>query len=63
MKTMSDDVSKRDELYIKQVELLKTFLKTGAITQAQFDHSFNCLRQKMYPEGVSAAPSLDNDRH
>lgn len=35
------------ELYDKQVETLKLFLKKKAITQAQFDKSFGDLTAKM----------------
>lgn len=49
-------------LYIKQVELMLKFLKTGAITKAQFDYSYKCLTQKMYPEGIPGKePPLDNN--
>ncbi len=59
---MEDDATRaKDELYIKQVELMRKFLKTGAITKAQFDYSYRCLTQKMYPEGkTSKEPPLDN---
>lgn len=40
------------ELYLKQVNLLKTFLSTGAISQAQYDKSFSCMTEKMGMEGV-----------
>ncbi len=35
------------ELYENQVALLKTFLATGAISQAQFDKSYRDLTEKM----------------
>lgn len=38
---------KRRKLYDQQVELLKTFLKNGAITQAQYDKSYGDLTAKM----------------
>jgi hypothetical protein len=47
----SDD-AKRD-LYLKQVALLKQFLSTGAISQAQYDKSFTCMTEKMGMAGVS----------
>lgn len=57
-----DATLSKDRLYLKQVELMRKFLKTGAITKAQFDHSYRCLTQKMYPEGkASKEPPLDND--
>ncbi len=36
-----------EELYINQVELLKTFLEKGAISKAQFDKSYHDLTVKM----------------
>ena len=36
-----------EELYRKQVELLKTFLAHKAISQEQFDKSFHDLTEKM----------------
>lgn len=36
-----------EELYARQVELLRQFLHTGAITQAQFDKSYRDLTAKM----------------
>lgn len=46
-----DDAKK--VLYLKQVALLKQFLFTGAISQAQYDKSFTCMTEKMGMEGVS----------
>lgn len=46
-----DDAKK--VLYLKQVALLKQFLSTGAISQAQYDKSFTCMTEKMGMEGVS----------
>ena len=37
----------KKELYEKEVELLKTFLEHGAITQAQYEKSFRDLTEKM----------------
>ena len=36
-----------EELYEMQVETLRQFLQTGAITQAQYDKSFGDLTAKM----------------
>jgi len=47
----TDDKEKR-ELYLKQVKLLKKFLATGAISQAQYDKSFTCMTEKMGMEGI-----------
>lgn len=38
---------KKRKLYENQVELLNTFLKSGAITRAQFEKSLNDLTEKM----------------
>ena len=37
-----------EELYRRQVEMLRQFLQKGAITQAQFDKSFGDLTKKMH---------------
>lgn len=36
-----------EELYHKQIELLKIFLEKGAISQAQYDKSTHDLTEKM----------------
>ena len=36
-----------EELYENQVETLRQFLRTGAISQAQFDKSYRDLTAKM----------------
>lgn len=38
---------KKRRLYDRQVELLKTFLENGAISQAQYDKSYGDLTEKM----------------
>ena len=38
---------KKYELFLRQKELLATFLSSGAISQAQHDKSLNCLIEKM----------------
>ena len=38
---------KKLELFRRQKELLDTFISTGAIDQAQYDKSLNCLIEKM----------------
>ncbi len=45
-----------EELYYRQVELLKTFLEKNAISQAQFDKSFSDLTEKM---GMSKIQNKD----
>ena len=37
-----------EELYRRQVELLKLFLEKHAITQEQFDKSYHDLTEKMH---------------
>lgn len=39
-----------DDLYLRQVAMLKGFLERKAISQAQFDKSFGDLTEKMYPD-------------
>ncbi len=43
----------KEELYLNQVRLLDTFLKNGAITQAQYDKSFGDLTEKMGMERLN----------
>ena len=38
---------KKEELYLRQVRLLQTFLEHGAISQAQYNKSFHDLTEKM----------------
>lgn len=38
------------ELFLKQKELLDTFLATGAITKEQYDKSLGTLKEKMLGE-------------
>lgn len=43
---------KKRELFLRQKDLLDTFLSTGAISQAQHDKSLNCLIEKMGMQDV-----------
>ena len=43
---------KRIQLFRNQKSLLDQFLRTGAITQAQYDRSLGDLTRKMGMEGV-----------
>jgi len=54
---MNAEKKKRD-LYLRQKELLDTFLKHGAISQAQYDKSLWDLTEKMgmQPNGQ---PTID----
>ena len=48
-----DDFEKKKELFLKQKETLDTFLKTGAISQLQYDKSYGDLVRKMGMENVA----------
>ena len=41
------DWDKKRELYLRQKQLLDTFLAHGAISKAQYDKSFGDLTEKM----------------
>lgn len=41
------DYNKKIALYLKQRELLETYLKTGAITKEQYELSLGNLTEKM----------------
>jgi len=41
------DVTKKQQLFLKQKELLDTFLAHHAITEAQYQTSLNGLKEKM----------------
>ena len=43
---LTQDEKKR-QLFLKQKRLLDTFLKTGAISRAQYDKSYNDMKEKM----------------
>lgn len=43
---------KKKQLFLKQKELLDTFLERNAISQAQYDKSLGDLRDKMGMHGV-----------
>ncbi|MBO4495610.1 MAG: hypothetical protein J5752_07125 [Clostridiales bacterium] len=43
----AEKAEQRHLLYLKQKELLETFLEKGAISQKQFDKSFHDLTEKM----------------
>ena len=38
---------KKEQLFCNQIQLLDTFLKNGAISQAQYQKSLGDLREKM----------------
>ncbi len=46
-KTSFEKKHTNEELYYRQVELLKTFLERNAISQTQYDKSFYDLTEKM----------------
>lgn len=43
---------KKKQLFLKQKNLLNTFLERHAISQAQYDKSLGDLREKMGMQGV-----------
>ena len=43
----ADEKLTNEDLYYEQIELLKTFLKNGAITEAQYHKSADALTAKM----------------
>lgn len=47
------DFAKKKELFIEQKKTLDTFLKTGAITQLQYDKSYGDMVKKMGMENVA----------
>ena len=50
----------KQTLYDRQVQLLRTFLAHGTITEAQFQKSFGDLTAKMFPQTAqSSAASAD----
>ena len=50
---------KKEELYLRQVRVLQTFLQHGAISQEQFEKSFHDLTEKMGMQHVKESSSLD----
>ena len=48
-----DDFAKKKELFLEQKKTLDTFLKTGAISQLQYDKSYGDLVKKMGMESVA----------
>ena len=48
-----EEFEKKKELFIKQKKTLDTFLRTGAITLAQYDKSYGDLVKKMGMESVA----------
>ena len=48
-----EELEKKKDLFLKQKDTLDTFLKTGAITQLQYDNSYGDLVKKMGMESVA----------
>lgn len=44
---------KKKQLFLKQKNMLDTFLEKNAISQAQYDKSLGCLRDKMGMRGIN----------
>ena len=38
---------KKKQLFLKQKDLLETFLQSGAISRAQYEKSYNDMKEKM----------------
>ena len=53
-----DEFAKKKELFLKQKETLDTFLRTGAITQMQYDKSYGDLVKKMGMESVAEEKNI-----
>ena len=53
-----DEFAKKKDLFLKQKETLDTFLKTGAITQMQYDKSYGDLVKKMGMENVAEEKNI-----
>ena len=48
-----EEFEKKKELFLKQKKTLDTFIKTGAITQLQYDKSYGDLVKKMGMENIA----------
>ena len=53
---------KKKQLFLKQKNLLDTFLERNAISQAQYDKSLGDLREKMGMHGVEVSPLYRGER-
>lgn len=47
------EARKNHALFLRQKELLDTFLANGAVTRAQYDKSLSCLIEKMGIEDIN----------
>ncbi len=52
------ETDKKRELYLRQKQLLDTFLAHGAITKAQYDKSFGDLTEKMGMTDLAKKPTV-----
>ena len=57
------ETDKKKELYLRQKQLLDTFLAHGAITKAQYDKSFGDLTEKMGMDGVQSASTEEKSQN
>lgn len=55
MSPLTEEERKKTELFLRQKNLLDTFLAHGAITRAQYDKSLGDLTEKMGMSGVLEA--------
>ena len=47
------DFEKKKELFLEQKKIMDTFLKTGAISQMQYEKSYGDLVKKMGMESIA----------
>ena len=52
MEMSEKDFEKKKELFLEQKKIMDTFLKTGAISQMQYEKSYGDLVKKMGMESV-----------
>ena len=57
------ETDKKKELYLRQKQLLDTFLAHGAITKAQYDKSFGDLTEKMGMGSVQSASTEEKSQN
>ena len=57
------ETDKKKELYLRQKQLLDTFLAHGAITKAQYDKSFGDLTEKMGMSGVQPTSTEEKSQN
>ncbi len=53
MEMSEKDFEKKKELFLEQKKIMDTFLKTGAISQMQYEKSYGDLVKKMGMESIA----------